>query len=135
MNKTRAFAAIALSAATLLALAPSASASGDGVCHTDRDACFFYNSDLKGAKVDIDDCWSYNHVNFKFIGPGNGAGITLKNNAASVQNWSHYNPHFVYYNSNLQGPRQQINPWSWSNLNSTLKNNNASSVFYETGNC
>ncbi|MFG3047063.1 hypothetical protein ACGFZR_19300 [Streptomyces sp. NPDC048241] len=88
---------------------------------------------MKGAKVDLDDCWSYNHANFQFIGPGAGSGLTLKNNAASVQNWNHWNPLYVYYNSNQQGPRQEVSSWSWTNLNSTLKNNNASSVFGETG--
>jgi hypothetical protein len=133
LKKIRGLAAVVLSAAALITLAPSASASGDGTCQVDKDACFYYNSDLKGAKVDLDDCWGYNHTNFKFIGPGAGAGLTLKNNAASVQNWQHGNWLFVYYNSNQQGPRQEVSPWTWVNLNSTLKNNNASSIFNETG--
>ncbi|MEV4190690.1 hypothetical protein [Streptomyces toxytricini] len=134
MKKFTAMAAIGVSLASVLALAPSASASGDGNCGK-RDTCFYYNSNLGGALVDIDDCWGYNHANFTFIGPGAGAGINLKNNAASAANFSDYNPHFVYYNSNQQGPRQEIAPWSRANLNSTLKNNNASSIFYESGNC
>ncbi|WP_329386277.1 hypothetical protein OG625_27410 [Streptomyces sp. NBC_01351] len=135
MKKLTAVSAIGLSLASLLALAPNASASGDGRCNEGRDACFHYNSGGVGAFVDIDDCWGYNHSNFTFIGPGNGAGQNLKNNAASVTNWTHSNPHYVYYNSNQQGPRQMIGPWITANLNSTLKNNNASSIFYESGNC
>ncbi|MER7171628.1 hypothetical protein [Streptomyces mesophilus] len=135
MRKFSAFAAASMAIGSLLAFAPSAAASGDGTCNVDKDACFFFNSGGKGAKVDLDDCWGYNHVNFKFIGPGNGAGITLKNNAASVKNYHHFVAVAVFYNSNQQGARQDIQPWITANLNSKLKNNNASSVFVESGNC
>lgn len=87
MNKGRGFAAFALSTTTIISLTPTA--SGDGKFQTDKNVCFYYNSDLQDAKVDLDDCWVYNHTNFKFIGPGNGVSIMLKHNAASVQNWQH----------------------------------------------
>ncbi|MDJ0346695.1 hypothetical protein QMK19_34525 [Streptomyces sp. H10-C2] len=135
MKKFTAVSAIGLSIASLLVLAPNASASGDGHCNEGKDACFHYNSGGVGAFVDIDDCWGYNHANFTFIGPGAGAGLSLKNNAASVTNWTHSNPHYVYYYSDRQGPVQIIGPWVTANLNGTLKNQNASSIFYESGNC
>lgn len=93
------------------------------------EVCFFYNSDLRGAISDFDtsvaqygssqpDCYD-------FKGILNGAGRCLKNNAASVMNHTD-KPLTVYFNSNYRGPSQTIPPHSSANLNSNLKNNNAS---------
>ncbi|MFC1431421.1 hypothetical protein ACEZDB_12285 [Streptacidiphilus sp. N1-3] len=105
-----------------------------------------YNSDFKGAEADI--CndlfdyagWSvYNgssldtaHLVFAAGDGGSaGAGTSVKNNAAAVANWSATAgvSYTVYFHSGYSGAAQSI-PWTHDgypvNLNSSLKNNNAS---------
>jgi len=64
------------------------------------------------------------------FGAGNGAGQAVKNNAASAENNSSTYDYTIYYNSNYQGASQTIGDLAWENdivnLDSTLKNNNAS---------
>ncbi|WP_426364219.1 hypothetical protein [Streptomyces sp. E-08] len=75
-------------------------------------------------------------VNYVFVfasGQGDGAGQLVKNNAASANNCSTVDGYRVYYNSGYAGHSQSI-PHYWAcasstNLDATLKNNNASSHF------
>ncbi|MEU3553483.1 hypothetical protein [Streptomyces fragilis] len=67
-----------------------------------------------------------------------GTGVAVKNNAAMVENCAPYDGYRVYYNSGYQGSSQYFDHTYGSvncaggksvNLNSTLKNNNASQHF------
>jgi hypothetical protein len=116
-----------------LTAVPSAfAAEGDGNCVTNDagaggDLCLYYNSNLAGAR--FNDPYTDNYAGWVFkawSGGDAGAGQAVKNNAASVRNYDPYVTGVVYYNSNQAGPSESISPSSWVNLNSTLKNENAS---------
>ncbi|CAL9326336.1 MULTISPECIES: hypothetical protein [Streptomyces] len=72
---------------------------------------------------------------YVFNGNGNGAWQYVKNNAASVQNCSEVDNYRVYYNSGYEGHSQYFahrEPYGdcvLTNLDSTLKNENASEHF------
>ncbi|MFY4721035.1 hypothetical protein [Streptomyces sp. LaBMicrA B280] len=64
---------------------------------------------------------------------GDGGGLSVKNNAASADNCSTVDGYRIYYNTGYAGHSQFIShvygcSGSW-NLDSTLKNNNASSHY------
>ncbi|MFF3450857.1 peptidase inhibitor family I36 protein [Streptomyces sp. NPDC002667] len=96
---------------------------------TEGAACIYYNSNLGGAFANdngdnIDDygTWKF------YYSSGTGAGYLqyVKNNAASIDSGNDAGGYRVYYNSNYAGVYQTIGGNSWANLNSQLKNNNAS---------
>ncbi|MBQ1092282.1 hypothetical protein [Streptomyces sp. B93] len=71
---------------------------------------------------------------YVFNGNGNGSGQRVKNNAASVRNCAPADNYRVYYNSGYQGHSQYFGHASaydcpFVNLDSTLKNDNASQHF------
>ncbi len=116
---------------------PAASAAeGDGNCTSSDagaggDLCLYFNSYEAGAR--FNDPYTDNYAGWTFkawtsgtAGGSNGAGYAVKNNAASVQNWDNYVTGDVYYNSNQQGAVQKFSAFTAGNLNSTLKNENAS---------
>ncbi|MFJ8789468.1 hypothetical protein [Streptomyces sp. NPDC102462] len=75
----------------------------------------------------------YNYV-YVFNGNGNGSGQAVKNNAASVRNCAPADNYRVYYNSDYLGHSQYFGHASaydcpFVNLDSTLKNENASAHF------
>ncbi|MGW4439224.1 hypothetical protein ACWELO_26295 [Streptomyces sp. NPDC004596] len=76
-----------------------------------------------------------NTYRYVFNGNGSGAGQYVKNNAASAQNCSNVNNYRVYYNSGYAGHSQYFGhsdpygPCTWYDLDSTLKNNEASQHF------
>lgn len=132
-------ASVATGAFVIIGLAtaiPAASASeGDGNCVQNDggaggDLCLYFNHGFAGAR--FNDPYSDNYGSptwWKFVswsGGSNGAGVDVKNNAASVQNWDTLSTGYVYYNSNQQGFSQTFNPWTGSDLVYQLKNNNAS---------
>ncbi|OLO52389.1 hypothetical protein BKH30_06780 [Actinomyces oris] len=109
--------------------ASAAGAAGrDGICDS-GEVCFYYNSNQQGSVSDFtDSVGSYGNSQpscYDFKGSGNGKGKCLKNEAASVTNRTG-KPVTVYYNSNYQGAIQTIPAGASVNLNSTLKNQNAS---------
>lgn len=116
---------------------PAASAAeGDGNCTSSDagaggDLCLYYNSYEAGAR--FNDPYTDNYAGWTFkawtsgtAGGSNGAGVAVKNNAASVQNWDTVLTGYVYYNSNQQGLKQGFSAFTAGNLVSGLKNNNAS---------
>lgn len=110
-------------------LATPASASGSGNC-SGIDACLYFNSNLAGAKYGDPRGNTRSVENYSgYFGGGNGAGVPVKNNAASVRNLNINYYVKIYYNSNYGGPSQMIPAGKWQNLNATLKNNNASQCF------
>ena len=62
---------------------------------------------------------------YEFKGAGNGKGMCVKNNAASVWNRTSKTVR-VYFNSNFAGAHQDFAAGAKGNLNATLKNQNAS---------
>lgn len=59
-----------------------------------------------------------------------GAGVAVKNNTASVDNWDFDWGIRQYFNSNYGGASQGIPAGGAANLNGDLKNDNASGKFY-----
>ncbi|MEY7973594.1 peptidoglycan DD-metalloendopeptidase family protein [Saccharomonospora xinjiangensis] len=126
-------ATVALAAAglTMASAAPAGAAARDGVCEG-GEFCYYYNSDNAGSVSDftssVADYGTTQPSCYDFKGPGNGQGQCIKNNAASVWNRSSVKVR-VYYNSNYGGAYQDFAPGAKGNLNTTLKNNNASHQF------
>ncbi|MET8416471.1 peptidase inhibitor family I36 protein [Streptomyces sp. NPDC005134] len=126
---------IAVTVSTLLAVAgiglaaaPAQAAEG---CNT-PEACLSYNSNLQGAifvhQTSLADYAGY-AFSISSYGGSAGAGQFVKNNAASVENLNLNYRYRVYYNSNYSGAYQTVGTEAWANLNSTLKNENASGAF------
>ncbi|MDR3083845.1 MAG: hypothetical protein LBV60_23510 [Streptomyces sp.] len=115
---------------TGLATAGTASAAGD-YCSS-GNACLHYNSNYKGAFYKQYAAIS-NYAGYYFSASAagsSGAGLSVKNNTASVDNWDFTYGIRIYYNSNYAGASQGISKGGAANLNATLKNNNASGKFY-----
>jgi hypothetical protein len=125
---TVAASAIALAVVPLAAAAPANAAARDGVCNS-GEFCYYYNSDEAGSVSDftgsIADYGTTEPSCYDFKGPGNGKGLCVKNNAASVWNRTGKTVR-VFYNSNYGGASQDFAAGAKGNLNATLKNNNAS---------
>ncbi len=123
--------AVAVLTSTMAIAGPAQAASRDGVCNS-GEFCYYYNSDEAGSVSDftgsIDDYGTTQPGCYDFKGAGNGKGQCIKNNAASVWNRSS-NAVRVYYNSSYGGTYQSIAAGAKANLNTTLKNNNASHKF------
>ncbi|MFC9973941.1 peptidase inhibitor family I36 protein [Spirillospora sp. NPDC127200] len=124
-------AALALGGA-VLATAPSASAAArDGSCDS-GEFCYYFNSDNKGSVSDftgsVSDYGTKQPSCFDFKGAGSGKGQCVKNAAASVWNRSAKTVR-VYFNSGYGGKYQDFKAGAKGNLNSGLKNQNASHQF------
>lgn len=128
--------ALAVVAGTLMTAAfatPSSAEAAvrDGNCDS-GEFCLYYNSDHQGAISDfntsIDDYGATQPECYEFKGSGAGAGLCVKNEAASVWNRASV-PVTVYYNSGYSGAKQGISAGAKVNLNATLKNENASHKF------
>jgi Stage II sporulation protein/Peptidase inhibitor family I36 len=122
-------AAVLLLSGVVLALASPATAAGrDGVCNS-GEFCYYFNSGEAGSISDftasLDDYGATQPTCYEFKGAGNGKGKCVKNNAASVWNRTSHTVR-VYFNSNFAGAHQDFAAGAKGNLNSTLKNNNAS---------
>ncbi len=139
LSKTLTMAGVAIAVAlpTLAVSSPASAASRDGVCN-DSEFCYYYNSDEAGSISDftgsIDDYGTTQPSCYDFKGAGNGKGLCVKNNAASVWNRSSKTVR-VYYNSGFAGSHQDFAPGAKGNLNATLKNNNASHEFLTSSSC
>ncbi len=108
--------------------APAAAAGRDGVCNS-GEFCYYFNSGEAGSISDftdsLDDYGTTQPSCYEFKGAGNGKGVCVKNNAASVWNRTSKTVR-VYFNSNYAGAHQDFAAGAKGNLNATLKNNNAS---------
>ncbi|MGC9670048.1 SpoIID/LytB domain-containing protein [Planosporangium sp. 12N6] len=117
----------ALAGATVVA-GPAFAAGRDGTCDS-GEFCYYYNSNEAGSVSDftdsLDDYGTTQPSCYEFKGAGNGQGVCVKNNAASVWNRTSKTVR-VYFNSNFAGASQDFAPGAKGNLNATLKNNNAS---------
>ncbi|GAA2234260.1 MULTISPECIES: CHAP domain-containing protein [Kitasatospora] len=115
--------------------APAFAASRDGSCD-DGEFCYYYNSNEAGSVSDftgsMSDLGATQPSCYEFKGAGNGQGVCVKNNAASVWNRTDKTVR-VYFNSGFGGASQDFAPGEKGNLNSTLKNNNASHQFLGGG--
>ncbi|MER6999105.1 peptidase inhibitor family I36 protein [Streptomyces sp. NPDC000410] len=122
---------LAIAGAGLATAAPANAAAG---CPS-QAACLFYNSDFEGAIFSqtggIANYDGYKFVTSAYPNGGSGAGQGVKNNAASVNNNNTSKSFRVYYNSNYgtSYAYQTFGAWTAGNLNSTMKNNNASGRF------
>lgn len=115
-------AAAALSSSILLGgSGPASAAEHNSSCEV-VEICFYYNSNLVGAKHDfrfrVPDFGPYT-----FLAPGAGAGVVVKNNAASARSYDGYFTARVYYNSNYSGPADDVAPLTWRNLADTYNDN------------
>ncbi|TDD79307.1 CHAP domain-containing protein [Actinomadura darangshiensis] len=118
----------ALAASSIVIASPASAAARDGVCNS-GEFCYYYNSNNEGS---VSDFWhpvgNYGATQpscYEFKSSGSGKGVCVKNNAASVWNRTGHAVR-VFYNSNFNGSSQSIASGAKANLNSTLKNNNAS---------
>jgi murein DD-endopeptidase MepM/ murein hydrolase activator NlpD len=123
--------AVAIGATALATAGPATAAERNGTCQ-DGEFCYYYNSDNKGSVSDFSgslaDYGTTQPSCYDFKGAGNGKGVCVKNNAASVWNRSAKTVR-VFFNSNYGGSYQDFAPGAKGNLNPTLKNNNASHQF------
>ncbi|BCJ31546.1 peptidase inhibitor family I36 protein [Actinocatenispora sera] len=114
---------------------PASAAARDGVCQS-GEFCYYYNSNEAGSVSDftgsVSNYGTTEPTCYDFKGSGAGQGTCIKNNAASVWNRSSVTVR-VYYNSDYGGTYQSFAPGAKGNLNSTLKNNNASHLFVTSG--
>ncbi|SNT57561.1 Peptidase family M23 [Actinomadura meyerae] len=124
-------AALAVGGAAAALAAPASAAARNGVCES-GEFCYYYNSNNAGSVSDftgsVADYGTTQPSCYDFKGAGNGKGLCIKNEAASVWNRSTKTVR-VYYNSNYGGAYQDFKAGAKGNLNSTLKNNNASHQF------
>ena len=113
----------------------SAATARNGSCE-DGEFCLYYNSDQAGSVSDfntsISDYGDEQPSCYEFKGAGNGKGLCVKNEAASVWNRTD-NKVTVYFNSGYAGPSQTIAANTKVNLNATLKNENASHKLNDGG--
>ncbi|KNX38266.1 peptidoglycan DD-metalloendopeptidase family protein [Luteipulveratus halotolerans] len=121
---------VTLGLATAAFVAPTSAeaAARDGVCDS-GEFCLYYNSDNAGSVSDfagsIPDYGATQPECYEFKSAGAGQGLCVKNNAASVWNRTGTKVR-VYYNSGYAGASQDFAAGTKGNLNTTLKNNNAS---------
>ncbi len=119
---------VAVATGAVAFASPASAAARDGACNS-GEFCYYFNSNNAGSISDftdsIDDYGASQPTCYEFKGAGNGKGLCVKNNAASVWNRTGKTVR-VYYNSNFAGAHQDFAPGAKANLNATLKNNNAS---------
>jgi hypothetical protein len=117
----------ALVGVSMGAATANAATARNGSCEA-GEFCLYYNSDHAGSVSDfttsVPDYGDEQPSCYDFKGAGNGKGLCVKNEAASVWNRTS-GPVTVYFNSGYAGPRQTIAAGGKVNLNSELKNENA----------
>ncbi len=123
-------AAIALGGAAAALASPASAASRNGVCES-GEFCYYYNSNNAGSVSDftgsVANYGTEQPSCYDFRGRA-AEGLCIKNEAASVWNRSSKTVR-VYYNSNYGGTYQDFKAGAKGNLNSSLKNQNASHQF------
>ncbi|MDI6104289.1 SpoIID/LytB domain-containing protein [Actinoplanes sp. NEAU-A12] len=137
LKRVPAMLAVLVAAFVGVAVAPGAAyaADRDGDCDS-GEFCYYYNSGQAGSISDftesMDDYGTTQPSCYDFKGEGNGKGVCVKNNAASVWNRTGKTVK-VYFNSNFAGTSQSFAAGAKGNLNATLKNNNASHELVSSG--
>ncbi|WP_021596535.1 SpoIID/LytB domain-containing protein [Actinomadura welshii] len=130
-------AAMALGGAVLVPATSASAASRNGVCES-GEFCYYFNSGNKGSVSDftgsVADYGTAQPSCYDFKGAGNGKGKCIKNAAASVWNRSGKTVR-VHFNSNYGGKHQDFKAGAKGNLNSSLKNQNASHQFLSSTGC
>ncbi|ANZ35858.1 hypothetical protein BBK82_06935 [Lentzea guizhouensis] len=125
----------ALVGVSMGAATANAATARNGSCEA-GEFCLYYNSDHAGSVSDftssVPDYGDEQPSCYDFKGAGNGKGLCVKNEAASVWNRTS-GPVTVYFNSGYAGPRQTIAAGGKVNLNSDLKNENAAHKFGDGG--
>jgi hypothetical protein len=110
----------------------SVSTSGDGN-PSGSFAEFYGNVSNYGSETSHSENTDYVYHYVYLSGYGDGSGQAVKNNAASANNCSTVNGYRIYFYSGYSGHSQSIPHYfscaSSTNLDSTLKNNNASQHF------
>ncbi|MFC1416962.1 peptidase inhibitor family I36 protein [Streptacidiphilus cavernicola] len=116
----------------------TAFASVGGVDCLTGDACLYYNSGFGGARWtypgDVPNLQGERFYAWKtYNGTVDSAGDAqpVKNNTASAQNWSNTQGFRIYYNSNYGGVYQTFDAGMQGNLNSSLKNEDASIKWFQ----
>ncbi|WP_329453969.1 hypothetical protein [Streptomyces sp. NBC_01497] len=137
--------------ATALATAPSASAAPNSAnstaCSDPGFVCIYYHSQEYavthtasngradyGAEFETAANISNYGSGWQFYAGyygGEGAGLSVKNNAAFVDNWNETQTYRVYYNSgySCSVACQDFGPGRFGDLNAKMQNNNASGKF------
>ncbi|MFZ0158347.1 MAG: peptidase inhibitor family I36 protein [Kineosporiaceae bacterium] len=109
-------------------------AARDGNCDT-GEFCYYYDNGTTGSASDFTaSLANYGTIQpscYEFRGAGNGKGLCIKNRAASVWNRAGQTVR-VYFNSNYAGAYQDIAPGVRTDLNATLRKENASHAFLAT---
>jgi hypothetical protein len=130
LNNVVAITALTVTAMLSLA-APAQAAERDGRCDS-GEFCYYFNSGNAGSVSDFASSVRNYGTNqptcYEFRGRGNGRGVCIRNNAASVRNRTNKTVR-VYYNTGYAGASQDIAPGGRGNLNSALGNENASHKF------
>ncbi|MEV0588642.1 SpoIID/LytB domain-containing protein [Nonomuraea sp. NPDC050310] len=128
-------AALVLGGTAFGGASPASAANRDGVCDP-GEFCYYFNSNNQGSVSDftgsIADYATTQPTCYDFKGPGAGKGQCIKNSAASVWNRSSKTVR-VYFNTGHAGSYQDFGAGARGNLNSTLKNQNASHQFVTSG--
>ena len=128
---TAAAAAMVLGGTVLATASPASAATRNGVCET-GEFCYYFNSNNKGSVSDftgsVANYATTQPTCYDFKGPGAGKGKCIKNAAASVWNRTGKTVR-VYYNSNFSGNYEDFKAGIKRNLDSALKNQNASHKF------
>jgi hypothetical protein len=113
---------------TVSVSAPAFAELRDGTCES-GEFCYYYNSGNEGSVSDfthsVADYGVSQPACYDFKSSGSGQGTCIKNEAASVWNRTASTVR-VYFNSNYSGQYQDIPAGQKAQLNSILKNNNAS---------
>lgn len=105
-------------------------AAADTTCSTGY-ACLYYHPNYQGAFFkQFPSIPNYSSYRFTTSANGSdGAGLSVRNNAASVDNWDFNNAFTVYYHINYTGASQRFAAGGGGNFNTTLRNENASGKF------
>ncbi|MER5381983.1 peptidase inhibitor family I36 protein [Streptomyces sp. NBC_00647] len=128
LRRSAAVAAVLAAGATALTISPAAAA--DTTCSTGY-ACLYYHPNYQGAFFkQFPSIPNYSSYRFTTSANGSdGAGLSVRNNAASVDNWDFNNAFTVYYHINYTGASQRFAAGGGGNFNTTLRNENASGKF------
>ena len=132
-KKIMSIAMAALTGTSIIAMTPAAAqaAGRNGVCET-GEFCLYFNSNHQGSVSDftgsIPDYGKSQPSCYEFKSDGAGQFKCVKNDAAAVWNRTS-DPVTVYFNHDYKGARQTIKAGGKVNLNSDLKNENASHKF------
>ncbi|MFF0292416.1 hypothetical protein ACFYST_02455 [Kitasatospora sp. NPDC004614] len=114
--------------------AGQASAFGADCAGNTHAVCLYYNDSAHGYGayfMQTGDIPDYTGYTFQAgLNGAAGAGVAVKGHVAAVDNW--YGGTFIFYfsnNYNCSVACQAIPPWSRVDLNTSLKNTNASGRF------